>query len=160
VAIHAAYGWNPSARKLLHALVIAVHAAILDTNVYIDFWERHLHADTLEKIHAAFVVRHAAVVLSELRRGARSQQARRTVEALFRHASEIWEPSVVDWWEAGKLVRDVGDEQTWDTNKRREFQNDVLVALTARGNGALLVTSNRADFRFIERRVAVRVQYL
>jgi predicted nucleic acid-binding protein len=137
-----------------------VHAALLDTNVYIDFWERRLHAETLARIHAAFVVRHAAVVLSELRRGARSQQARRTVESLFKHAPEIWEPSVRDWWKAGKLVRDVVDEQIWDTNKRREFQNDVLLALTARGKGALLVTSNRADFHKIERRIGVRVQYL
>jgi predicted nucleic acid-binding protein len=137
-----------------------VRSAVLDTNVYVDLWERRLHVDTLANIHAAFIVRHAAVVLSELRRGARSQQARRTVEALFRHAPEIWEPSATDWWEAGRLVRDVGDQETWDTNKRREFQNDVLLALTARAKGALLVTSNRADFQLLERHVGFRVQYL
>jgi predicted nucleic acid-binding protein len=137
-----------------------VRTAVLDTNVYVDFWERKLHAETLATIHAAFVVRCSAVVLSELRRGARTQQARRTVEALFRHAAEIWEPSSADWWEAGKLVREIGDAQTWDTNKRREFQNDVLLALTARGKGALVVTSNRGDFEKLERRVGVRVQYV
>jgi predicted nucleic acid-binding protein len=137
-----------------------VRAAILDTNVYIDYWERELHAEALARIHAAFVVRQSAVVLSELRRGARSQQARRTVESLFRHAAEIWEPTASDWWEAGRLVREVGDELTWDTTKRREFQNDALLALTARGKGALLVTSNRADFERLERRIGVRVHYL
>jgi len=144
-----------------------MRAAILDTNVYIDFWERGSNAGPLARIHAAFVVRHSAVVLSELRRGARTQQARRTVESLFRHAPEVWEPSAADWWEGGKLIRDVGDEQaptvafaTWDTNKRREFQNDVLIALTARSKDALLVTSNRADFQKIERRLGVRIQYL
>jgi predicted nucleic acid-binding protein len=134
--------------------------AVLDTNVYIDHWERGLHAQELDRIHRSFVVRHAAVVLSELRRGARTQQARRTVEALHRVAREIWEPLASDWWETGKLVRDVGDEQTWDTNKRREFQNDALLALTARRKGALLVTSNRADFAHLERRVGARVHYL
>jgi|SRR5450432_1917746 predicted nucleic acid-binding protein len=137
-----------------------MRAAILDTSVYIDFWERELRAEELATIHAAFVVRFSAVVLSELRRGARHQQARRTVEGLFRHAAEIWEPAAADWWEAGKLVREIGDAQTWDTNKRREFQNDVLIALTARGRGALLVTSNRTDFEKLERRVGLRVQYL
>jgi predicted nucleic acid-binding protein len=137
-----------------------VRAAILDTNVYIDFWERKLHAETLATVHAAFVVRFSAVVLSELRRGARSQQARRTVENLSRHAVEIWEPTADHWWEAGKLVREIGDAQTWDMNKRREFQNDALVALTARGKGALLVTSNRGDFEKLERRIGVRVQYV
>ena len=64
------------------------------------------------------------------------------------------------WWQAGKLVREVGDEQSWDVHERREFQNDALLALTARGKGALLVTSNRPDFELLERRVGVRVQYL
>ena len=137
-----------------------MRAALLDTNVYIDFWERKLYAETLAAIHGAFVVRFSVVVLSELRRGARSQQARRTVESLFRHAPEIWEPTVSDWWEAGKLVREIGDAQTWDTHKRREFQNDALLALTARGKGALLVTSNRGDFEKLERRMGVRVQYV
>jgi predicted nucleic acid-binding protein len=137
-----------------------VRSAVLDTNVYIDFWERSLHAPVVQAIHAAFVVRHAAVVLSELRRGARTQQARRTVETLYRVATDVWEPSADDWWEAGKLVRDLGDQQSWDIHKRREFQNDALLALTARRGGALLVTSNRSDFRLLERRVGVRVQYL
>ena len=137
-----------------------MRSAVLDTNVYIGFWERGLHAQPVQAIHAAFVVRHSAVVLSELRRGARTQQARRTVEALQRIATEIWEPSANDWWEAGKLVRDLGDQLSWDIHKRREFQNDALLALTARRQGALLVTSNRSDFELLERRVGIRVQYL
>jgi predicted nucleic acid-binding protein len=137
-----------------------VRAAVLDTNVYIDLWERRIDEDVVARIHESFIVRHAAVVLSELRRGARTQQARRTVEALRRLAPEIWEPSAEDWWIAGKLVREIGDERSWDTNKRREFQNDVLLALTVRGRGALLVTSNASDFRTLERRLGLRVHYL
>jgi predicted nucleic acid-binding protein len=128
--------------------------------VYVDFWERGLHAPTLQAIHAAFVIRHSAVVLSELRRGARTQQARRTVEGLYRLATEVWEPHAGDWWQAGKLVREIGDQQTWDVHKRREFQNDVLIALSVRRRGALLVTSNRSDFQLLERRLALRAQYL
>jgi predicted nucleic acid-binding protein len=134
--------------------------AVLDTNVYIDFWERGLHAQTLQVVHAAFVVRHSAVVLSELRRGARTQQARRTVEGLFRLATEVWEPNADDWWDAGKLVREIGDRHTWDMNKRREFQNDVLIGLSVRRRGGLLVTSNRSDFELLERRLGLRAQYL
>jgi predicted nucleic acid-binding protein len=114
----------------------------------------------VQTIHAAFVVRHAAVVLSELRRGARTQQARRTVESLYRFATEVWEPSATDWWEAGKVIRDVGDQQSGDTQKRREFQNDALLGLTVRRRGGLLVTANRSDFRLIERRIGLSVQYL
>lgn len=134
--------------------------AVLDTNVYIDFWERGLHGETVEAVHRGFAIRHAAVVLSELRRGARTQQARRTVESLYRLATEVWEPTAEDWWEAGKLVRDIGDRQGWEIRKRREFQNDALLAFTARRRGALLLTSNRPDFELLEPRVGVLVKYL
>lgn len=137
-----------------------MQSALLDTNVYVDFWERGEHAQAVQEVHAAFVVRHSAVVLSELRRGARTQEARRVVETLYRAATEIWEPRVSDWWEAGKLVREIGDQRSWDVHKRREFQNDALIALTARHRGALLVTSNRADFRLLERRLGLRTHYL
>ena len=134
--------------------------AVLDTNVYINLWERRLAEETVARIHDAFVVRHAAVVLSELRRGARSQQARRTVEALRRIAAEVWEPTAADWWDAGKLVRDIGDQRHWDVHKRRELQNDVSLALTARRHGALIVTANHGDFRLLERTLSLRVQYV
>jgi len=134
--------------------------AVFDTNVYVDFWERGSYAQALAAVHSAFVVRHSAVVLSELRRGARTQQARRTVEGLYRLATEIWEPTADDWWEAGKLVREIGDQQTWDVHKRREFQNDALLALSVRRRGGLLVTANRSDFQLLERRVGLRAQYL
>ena len=134
--------------------------ALLDTNVYIDFWVGGLHAEAVETVHRGFVVRHAAVVLSELRRGARTQQARRTVESLYRLATEVWEPTAADWWQAGKLVRDIGDQQGWNVHKRREFQNDALLALTARQRGAVVITSNRRDFELLEPRVGVRAKYL
>ena len=82
------------------------------------------------------------------------------MESLYRLATEVWEPSVEDWWEAGKLVRELGDQQSWDIHKRRESQNDALLELTVRRRGALLVTANRSDFRLIERRIGVCVQYL
>jgi predicted nucleic acid-binding protein len=137
-----------------------LRSAVFDTNVYVDYWERGAHVQAVEAILASFVVRHAAVVLSELRRGARSQQARRTVEGLYRLATEMWEPTASDWWEAGKLVRDIGDRNSWDVHKRREFQNDALLALTVRRHGALLITSNRSDFALLERPLGAKIQYL
>ena len=123
--------------------------AILDTDVYIAYWERGLFEREMSLVEGAFVVRHSAVVLFELRRGARSEAARRLVERLFRIAAVRWEPTVADWWEAGRLVREIGDREHWDTRKRRDFQNDSLIALTARRHGATVVTANRADFTLL-----------
>lgn len=131
--------------------------AILDTTVYIGHWERGLYEERLAALRKAYVIRHSAVVLSELRRGARTREAQRLVEGLYRLAAVRWEPTVEDWWEAGRLIRKVGDAQSWDTNKRRDFQNDALIALTARRHGATLVTANRSDFELLSKKVGVSV---
>ncbi|HEY3356426.1 MAG TPA: PIN domain-containing protein [Polyangia bacterium] len=131
--------------------------AVLDTSVYIGYWERGLYEERLAEVRKAFVVRHSAVVLSELRRGARTAAARRAVERLYALARDVWEPTGRDWWDAGRLLRTIGDAHDWDPHKRREFQNDALIALTARGHGATVVTANRTDFELLARAVRVAV---
>jgi predicted nucleic acid-binding protein len=131
--------------------------AILDSDIYIGHWERGSYEEDLKQVSKAFIVRHSAVVLSELRRGARTPTARKLVDSLYRLARIRWEPNARDWWEAGKLVREIGDAENWETNKRREFQNDALIALTARRHGATIVTSNGGDFRLLSLELGVRV---
>lgn len=120
--------------------------AIIDTSVYIDHWEGGLHDQVLSRVRQGFIVRHSSVVLSELRRGARTPEARALVDALCRLARIQWAPTTTDWWEAGLLVRTIGDAQDWDQHKRRAFQNDALIALTARRYGATVVTTDQKDF--------------
>lgn len=134
--------------------------AVLDTNVYIGHWERGLYQAELEVIRRRYIVRHCSVVLCELRRGARTRAAQRLVESLRRLSPIEWEPSPEDWWEAGRLIRKIGDAQSWDPSKRREFQNDALIALTARRHGATVVTANRADFELLARETKVRLDLL
>jgi predicted nucleic acid-binding protein len=129
--------------------------AILDTDVYIEHWESGLFQETLENLRRAYIIRHSAVVLSELRRGARTREAQRLVAELYELATLRWEPSAAEWWEAGRLVRTIGDQQDWDINKRREFQNDALIALTARHHGATIVTANRSDFELLRAELGV-----
>jgi predicted nucleic acid-binding protein len=134
--------------------------AILDTNVYIDHWERGAHTEALGLVERSLIVRHSAVVLSELRRGAHTRQARRVIESLRRLAPIIWTPTEADWWQAGEMVARVGVRCGWDASKKRAFQNDVLIGLTARRHGALLITSNRADFERIAEEVPLRLWFL
>ena len=131
--------------------------AIVDTSVYIGHWERGLFEEALEQVRKGFVVRHSAVVLSELRRGARTRDAQRAVDRLRELAPTIWEPTARDWWDAGRLIRTIGDAHDWDRNKRRDFQNDALIALTARAHGATVVTANRTDFTLLGRALRVPI---
>ena len=133
--------------------------AIIDTGIYIGHWERGLYAELLATTQQTFIVRHSAVVLSELRRGAGTRLAEALVDSLHRLAAERWAPTENDWWEAGRLVRRIGDSRGWEVAKRREFQNDALIALTARRHGATIVTANRSDFEPLARTLRVAVLY-
>jgi predicted nucleic acid-binding protein len=133
--------------------------AILDTSIHVGQWETGRYDDLLNVVQRAFIVRHSAVVLSELRRGARGGEAQRNVDRLHAAAPAIWEPRADDWWEAGKLVREVGDQKDWEVHKRREFQNDALIALTARAHGATVVTANRGDFALLRSNLKIAVVY-
>jgi predicted nucleic acid-binding protein len=134
--------------------------AILDTAVYIDHWEGVADVEeAMARVRQAFIIRHSSVVLSELRRGARTPAARRRVSSLYALAAVQWPPTAQDWWTAGDLVRTIGDAHDWETSKR-EFQNDALIALTARRQGATIVTRNRHDFALLEKKLAVRMLYI
>ncbi len=131
--------------------------AIIDTSVYVGHWERGEFAIALDAVQRGYVVRHSAVVLSELRRGARTRAAQELVTTLFRGAFAVWAPTSDDWWQAGHVVRTIGDQRHWEVGKRREFQNDALIALTARRHGATVVTANRDDFALLAHMTGVRV---
>lgn len=134
-----------------------MHLAILDTNIYIGHWEKGLYHEFLATLRQAYIIRHSAVVLSELRRGARTQDAERLVMMLYRLARICWEPPASDWWEAGRLIQKIGDAEGWDINKRRDFQNDALIALTARRHGVTVVTADLADFNLLARELRISV---
>ncbi len=53
----------------------------------------------------------------------------------------------------------IGDGRGWEVAKRREFQNDALIALTARRYGATVVTASRSDFEPLVRTLHVEALY-
>lgn len=134
--------------------------AVLDTNVYIGHWERGLYGNELAAIRQGYIIRHSSVVLSELRRGARTKAAQRLVQSLHRLAVVQWDPTAEDWWEAASLIRKIGDAKGWDVVKRREFQNDALIALTARRHGAIVASANHADFALLAGETGIVVRAL
>jgi hypothetical protein len=103
--------------------------AIIDTSVYVNHWEGILDDRAFSFMRTKFIVRQSSVVISELRRGARTPQARRLVENLRRLTKIQWTPTAADWWQAAVLIQKIGDARNWDRRKRQAFQNDTLIAL-------------------------------
>lgn len=120
--------------------------AILDTAIYIDVWEGDRHQTMLASLRRGVIIRHSAVVLSELYRGARTMAALKRVLDLYRLASPCWVPDEGDWQTAGRVLRQLGVHNGWEGGRLWQLQNDVLIALTARKYGATVLTTNRRDF--------------
>lgn len=61
----------------------------------------------------------------------------------------ILTPTEKNWLDSGQVLAKLRARKGFSPEKLRDLHFDVLIALTARSNGALLITSNRADFEMI-----------
>ncbi len=119
---------------------------IFDSSVLIDQFRTGCHSEHIEALDE--LVRTSAVVLVELWRGATT----RAEKALLRTLEEIYPiftPTEKIWLESGQILGKIQHDHGFEPRKLRDLHFDVLIALTARANGARLITSNRGDFELI-----------
>ena len=124
---------------------------IIDTNVYIDWFNAGRHEDILFQRET---VKHlSAVVVMELRAGASSTRDRRLVqrvESAFAKARRILVPAGTVFAEAGDVLRRLHATRGFRIEQRHSIVNDVLIALSARSIGATVATQNEGDYRAIQ----------
>ncbi len=128
--------------------------ALLDTSVYIENFRTGRF--TLALLRSPWIVRCSAVVLHELRRGARTPPELRFVTELARKV-QILTPTERHWLESGEVLSRIGTNKRYDVNKLRDLAFDTLIALSARDSGATLVTCNREVFAEIGKHVPFKV---
>jgi predicted nucleic acid-binding protein len=90
------------------------------------------------------------VVLAELWRGATSTAEQRFLRALERN-HPVLTPTRANWIESGQILAKIGAAAGFTPEKLCDLHFDMLIALTARSNGARVITSNRNDFELIRR---------
>lgn len=119
----------------------------LDTNLWIDGLRQSAELERL-KGFLSWALPHtvlASVVAAELLAGARTETARRVLEAEvlapFERRGRLQAPSVAAWRRAGVLLGQLGPRRAG-----AGWQNDLLLACMAREHGWVLVTRDR-DFR-------------
>jgi predicted nucleic acid-binding protein len=110
-----------------------------DTSVHVAILRGDIEPTALLQLGT---VRMSPVVASELLRGARTRTARQTIERLVANLVSI-EPASwrLAWSEAGRVLSRIFADHE-DVGLAR-LQNDCLIALTAHGTGATLVTRDR-----------------
>jgi predicted nucleic acid-binding protein len=124
---------------------------VIDTNVYIDWFNAGRHEDVLFQRDA---VKHlSAVVLMELRAGtfvARDRRLVQRVESAFARAGRILLPTRLVFTEAGEVLRRLQARRGFHLATSHSIVNDVLIALSARSIGATVVTQNGDHYRAIQ----------
>jgi predicted nucleic acid-binding protein len=98
-----------------------VRRLVVDTNVYVDWMNAGRHEDVLFEKGAVKYL--SAVVLMELR-------------GVFA--------------EAGEALRRLQSEKGYNLASTPSLVGDVLIALSARAIGAVVITQNERDFRAIQ----------
>lgn len=133
----------------------------LDSNLFIGGFRDAQKGAALEAFHAAFAPFEylAAVVAMELRAGASGKAAallERHVIGPFERRGRIVTPGFAAWKEAGRVLAELRERDGLEFARvSRSFVNDVLLALSCRDAGVVVVTSNERDFSRIARVVDV-----
>ena len=130
--------------------------ALLDTSVYIENFRTGRF--TLPLLRSVWVIRCSAVVLHELRRGARTAVELRFVAELARKVRVVT-PTERHWIESAEILSRIRKGKGYDVNKLRGLAFDVLIALSARAAGATLITCNQEDFAEIRKYTPFKVVY-
>ena len=124
----------------------------LDTNVFIRATRDSAWLEHLERFHAAFAPFEvlSAVVAQELMAGVRGEAARvleRSLLLPFERRGRVIVPTYAAWKGAGEVLSALvaAHKVRWH-ELSRSFVNDVLLALSCREAGVMLVTENHRDF--------------
>jgi predicted nucleic acid-binding protein len=119
---------------------------IFDTSIFIGHLRTNKYGKHIQDVNG--LIRNSSVVLAELSRGATSEAEENFVATLAKN-HPILTPTEKNWLESGVLLSKIYKAKGFDPEKLRDLHFDVLIALTARNYGAIVVTSNRTDFELI-----------
>ena len=121
---------------------------IFDTSIFIDQLRTNRFKDHFQNMTG--LIRNSSVVLAELLRGATKEEEVNFVMTLAKNHPQF-SPTEKNWLESGEILWNINNDKGFSPEKLRDLHFDVLIALTARGHGATLVTSNKSDFELIKK---------
>ena len=131
---------------------------VLDTQLFIRAFRDPVANQALQEFHLALAPFEylSAVVAQELRAGIRRPSDRRALErhvlGVYERVGRLITPSASAWNRSGDvlaaMMRDEGLELP---RVSRSFSNDILLALSCREAGCVLITENHRDFSRIQR---------
>ena len=138
---------------------------LVDTNVYLGACRSEqkrasFRATFVPLLPATFL---SAVVAYELSVNAGDRRTRGLLHEFVQpmeRAGRVVSPTFGDWLEAADIVTAIGERERGWRSKLPALLNDILIALSARRIGAMVLTHNGKDFRLIQRRKGFSLRVL
>ena len=131
---------------------------VLDTQLFINAFRDPIANEALRRFHRAFSPFEylSVIVAQELRAGIKRSHDRKALErnvlTIFERAGRTITPSADGWHRSGDLLAEMATQEGLELAQvSKAFANDVLLALSCREAGCVLVTDNERDFRRIRR---------
>lgn len=131
---------------------------VVDTQLFINAFRQRDAADALEQFHSSFAPFEylSVVVAQELRAGVRREADLKALEnnvlAIFERAGRVITPSAEAWHRSGDVLAAMAMREGMELARlTKAFSNDVLLALSCRESGCVLITDNVRDFARIRR---------
>ena len=141
-------------------MIKATRKYVLDTQLFINAFRDPIANDVLQRFDRAFApFEHLSLVVAqELRAGVKRHQDRRVLERhvlnVFERAGRTFIPSDNAWNRSGEVLSEMARTEGFEIGRlSKSFANDVLLALSCREAGCVLVTDNERDFEPIRRYV-------
>jgi predicted nucleic acid-binding protein len=129
---------------------------VLDTHLFIQGFRDGAANEALQQFHRVFAPFEylSVIVAQELRSGVQRPEDRKALERhvlnIFERANRTITPSTDAWHRSGDLLAEIARKEGLEIARvPRAFANDILLALSCREAGCVLVTDNERDFQRI-----------
>jgi predicted nucleic acid-binding protein len=126
---------------------------VLDTQLFINAFRDPIANEMLQSFHRAFAPFEylSVIVAQELRAGASKPSDRKALERnvlrVFERAGRTIAPSSDAWHRSGDLFSEMAQQEGLEIARvSKAFANDLMLALSCRESGCVLITENDRDF--------------
>ncbi|MBI4684370.1 MAG: PIN domain-containing protein [Nitrospirae bacterium] len=123
--------------------------AVLDTSFLVEHFRKSTVYDTFINLNRLYHVTFSSVVLMELFSGAYDAKEQKLIEQIKNNFTVI---SVTErqWYVAGNIMLKLRKDKKVDPLRIKSLLADILIAISARDIGAVLITRNEKDFKLIQ----------
>ena len=122
--------------------------AVLDTYFLVEHFRKGTVYNTFLNLNRFYHITFSSVVLMELLSGAYDHKEQKLIDQIKNNFAVI---TVTErqWYVAGNIMRKLRVDKKIDPLRIKNLLADIIIAISARDIGAVLITKNEKDFKLI-----------